>query len=331
MLGRFKRYRENPLDVDAIIIDETSMVDMVLMNQFLQAVPAWACVILVGDTDQLPSVGAGAVLNDLIESQMLKVVRLKQIFRQSQESYIIRAAHAVNCGDEPESAPPGNGDFYFIEANEPETIIDKITTMIRERIPAKFGLDPLNDIQILCPMNKNLLGTTSLNQRLQEVLNPPGPGRKEVTRAGWTYRVGDKVIQTENDYQKEIFNGDVGRIVDQELVVDFEGRLVKYDFTEIDELSPAYAVTIHKSQGSEYPAVIVPVHTQHFIMLQRNLLYTAITRGRKLTALVGSRKALRMAVQRLDTQTRFSMLRWRLMADGKPLHPRRNAHETADS
>jgi exodeoxyribonuclease V alpha subunit len=315
-VGHFKRHREHPLDVDLLVMDEASMVDIVLMNQLLRAVPPWACLVLVGDVDQLPSVGPGSVLADLIASKAVKVVRLTEIFRQAGQSHIVRAAHAVNHGEEPQSAPDGSGDFYFIEAETPATILERIIYLVRERIPARFGLDPLKDVQVLTPMNKSELGVRNLNQRLQEVLNPNHSG-KQVERFGWAFRVGDKVLQTQNNYNKEVFNGDIGRIVDidateQEVLVEFEGRRVPYDFSELDELSLAFATSIHKSQGSEYPAVIVPLHTQHFVLLQRNLLYTAITRGKKLVVLVGSRKALWLAVQRHDTVRRFSMLRWRL-------------------
>jgi exodeoxyribonuclease V alpha subunit len=315
-MGAFRRNREEPLDIDLLVMDEASMVDIVLMNQLLRAVPPWACVVLVGDVDQLPSVGAGSVLADLIASKVVKVVRLTEIFRQAGQSHIVRAAHAVNHGEEPQSAPDGSGDFYFIEAESPATILERIIYLVRERIPARFGLDPLRDVQVLTPMNKSELGVRNLNQRLQEVLNPNHSG-KQVERFGWSFRVGDKVLQTQNNYTKEVFNGDIGRVLEidsteQEVLVEFEGRRVPYDFSELDELSLAFATSIHKSQGSEYPAVIVPLHTQHFVLLQRNLLYTAITRGKKLVVLVGSRKALWLAVQRQDTTRRFSMLRWRL-------------------
>jgi exodeoxyribonuclease V alpha subunit len=318
-IGRFKRDRENPLEVDLLVVDEASMVDVVLMNQLLRAVPPWCCVVFVGDVDQLPSVGAGTVLRDLIESKVVRVVRLTHIFRQAGASYIIRAAHAINSGQEPESAPDASGDFFFVEADTPEQITDRLISLVKDRIPARFGLDPLRDIQVLSPMNKSELGVNALNQRLQEVLNPAPPNVKQVERFGRTFRVGDKVIQVQNDYQKDVFNGDIGRVaaiepVDQELTVDYDGRLVTYDFNELDELSLAFTCTIHKAQGSEYPAVVIPLHTQHFVMLQRNLLYTGVTRGKKLVALVGSRKALYIAVQKQDTAFRYSMLRQRLQA-----------------
>ena len=323
-LGGFKRDRDNRLDHDLLVVDEASMVDVVLMNQLLRAVPDRACVVFVGDVDQLPSVGPGLVLSDLIASGVVPVVRLTEIFRQAGQSWIVRAAHQVNQGRLPETAPAGTGDFYFIEVSEPATVVERIITMVRERIPARYGLDPFRDIQVLTPMNRSELGTQALNTRLQGVLNPPGdkPG---VERFGWTFRVGDKVLQTQNNYQKEVFNGDIGRVVDvneteREVVVEFEGRPVLYDFGELDELMLAYSLSIHKAQGSEYPAVVIPLHTQHFMMLQRNLLYTGITRGKKLVVLVGSRRALEMAVQRQDTAARCSALRRRLReeCDGEP-------------
>ncbi len=316
-IGTFRKGRENPLDLDLLVVDEVSMVDVVLMNQLLRAVPPWACVVLVGDMDQLPSVGAGSVLADLIESGVVPVARLTEIHRQAGASWIVRAAHAVNRGEEPESAPPGQGDFYFIEANDPQTIIARIIQMVKERIPAKFGLDPLRDVQVLTPQVKTELGVLSLNRELQAALNPGRPGIAETKKFDTTFRVGDKVMQMQNNYQREVFNGDIGRVigiddVDQVLIADFEGRAVEYDFADLDELQLAYACSIHKSQGSEYPAVVIPVHTQHYVMLQRNLLYTGITRGRRLVALVGSRRALWRAVTNAETKLRHSLLKWRL-------------------
>jgi len=315
-LGGFRRDRENRLDCDLLVVDETSMVDVVLMNQLLRAVPDRACVVLVGDVDQLPSVGAGLVLADLIGSGVVPVARLTEIFRQAGASWIVRAAHAVNHGQMPEAAPPNGGDFYFLDVSEPATIVERIITMVRDRIPARFGLDPFRDVQVLTPRNGTELGTQALNARLQSVLNPPR-GAPEVSRFETTFREGDKVLQTQNNYQKEVFNGDIGRIVavdqaEREVVVEFDGRPVAYDLGELDELMLAYALSIHRSQGSEYAAVIIPLHTQHYMMLQRNLLYTGITRGKRLVVLVGSRKALEMAVQRQDTAFRCSALRRRL-------------------
>jgi exodeoxyribonuclease V alpha subunit len=266
--------------------------------------------------DQLPSVGPGTVLGDVIASGVVPVVRLTEIFRQAGQSWIVRAAHAVNAGELPSSAPAGHGDFYVIEAETPDLILDRIVQMVRERIPARFGLDPLRDVQVLTPMNRSELGVRNLNARLQEVLNPPR-GQAEVQRFGWTFRVGDKVLQTVNNYQREVFNGDIGRIAridpdEQVLIVEFDGRPVTYEFGELDELTLAYATSIHKAQGSEYPAVVMPLHTQHFLMLQRNLLYTGITRGKKLVVVVGSRRALARAVRQQDHARRFSLLSQRL-------------------
>ena len=315
--GAAKHDRDHPLHVDLLIVDEASMVDVTLLSYLLRAVPPSACLVLVGDVDQLPSVGPGTVLRDIIASGTVPVVRLTEIFRQAEQSGIVRAAHRVNHGQLPQSAQADHlGDFYMIEADAPPAILDRIITMIRERIPSRFGLDPFRDIQVLTPMNRSELGARNLNTVLQEVLNP-GPVDPEVARFGWTFRKGDKVLQTVNDYKKEVFNGDIGRIKsidmqEHELTVDFDGKDVIYDFGELDELSLAYAMTIHKSQGSEYPAVVIPLHTQHYMLLQRNLLYTGITRGKKLVVLVGSKKALAMAVNKQDTSRRFTALCRRL-------------------
>src|SRR5205807_1307140 len=230
-----------------------------------RAVPARACLVLVGDVDQLPSVGPGTALADVIASKAVAVVRLTEIFRQAEQSWIVRAAYHVHHGEFPESAPHAEGDFYFIEAGTPQIILERIITLVRDRIPARFQLDPIGDVQVLTPMNRSDLGARALNARLQEVLNPASGG-PEIERFGWNYRAGDKVLQTVNNYDKEVFNGDIGRVqtidaVDQELAVDYDGRLVTYDFGELDELALAYALTIHKAQGSEYPAVILPLHT----------------------------------------------------------------------
>jgi exodeoxyribonuclease V alpha subunit len=319
-LGGFKRDRDRPLEVDLLVVDEVSMVDIVLMNQFIRAVPPWACLVLVGDVDQLPSVGPGTVLADIISSKAVPVVRLTEIFRQAGQSWIVRAAHRVNQGESPESAPAGQGDFYFVEANTPDDVLDKIIAMVRDRIPTKFGLDPFRDVQVLAPMNRSELGVRNLNTRLQEVLNPASPSKNELQRFGWTFRVGDKVLQTVNNYDKDVFNGDIGRVAgiddtEQEMTVEYEARRIDYDFGELDELALAFALSIHKSQGSEYSAVVIPLHTQHYLMLQRNLLYTGITRGKKLVVLVGSRKALAAAVGQRDTAQRYSGLCRRLQQE----------------
>ena len=315
--GEFKKNQQNPLKGDLFVLDEVSMVDVVLGHQFFRAVPANACVILVGDVDQLPSVGPGTVLGDLISSGVVPVVRLTEIFRQAAESQIITAAYAVNQGRMPNLATPeGLGDFYFIEAAEPEAIQDLIVRLVKERIPARFGFKPKTDIQVLTPMNRAVLGARNLNQVLQAALNPGDDG-PEIQRFGWTFCIGDRVIQTENDYNRDVFNGDLGVIekinrIDQTTVVNFEGRQVEYDFGDLDELALAYVLSIHKSQGSEFPCVVIPIHTQHYMMLQRNLLYTAVTRGKKLVVLVGTKKALGMAVRRQDTARRYTALRKRL-------------------
>ncbi len=317
--GEFKRNQRNPLVGDVFILDEVSMVDVVLGHQFLRAVPSQACVILVGDVDQLPSVGPGSVLADLISSDTVPVVRLSEIFRQASESQIITAAYAINQGQMLSlTASESLSDFYFIEANEPEKIQDVVVKLVKERIPARFGFDPKTDIQVLTPMNRSLLGARNLNQVLQAAINP-SDGEPEVERYGWTFRIGDRVIQTENDYDRDVFNGDLGVIekinrIDQEMVVNFEGRSVEYDFGDLDELSLAYVLSIHKSQGSEFPCVVIPLHTQHFLMLQRNLLYTAVTRGKRLVILVGSKRALSLAIQRADVGQRHTALRARLQA-----------------
>jgi exodeoxyribonuclease V alpha subunit len=293
------------------------MIDVSLMYHLLRAIPANACLLLVGDVDQLPSVGPGTVLRDIIAARAVPVARLTEIFRQAENSGIVRAAHAVHQGLMPESATVDcPGDFYYIEAEDPETILARMLKAICERIPQRFGFDPLRDIQVLSPMQKAELGVRALNARLQEVLNPPSAG-PQVERFGWTFRLGDKVLQTVNNYEKDVFNGDIGRIVslneeEQEATVDFDGREVLYEYEGLEELALAYALTIHKSQGSEYPAVVIALHPQHYMLLQRNLLYTAITRGKKLVVVVGNRRALKLAVARHDTAKRYTGLRWRL-------------------
>ena len=315
--GDFKRNQKHPLSGNLFVLDETSMVDVVLGYQFLRAVPSEACVILVGDVDQLPSVGPGSVLADLIAANVVPVVRLTEIFRQAAQSQIITAAYAVNHGRMP---PLSNSealtDFYFVEADEPEAIQDLLVRLVKERIPTRFGFDPKADIQVLAPMNRSLLGARNLNQVLQAAINPGDDG-PEVQRFGWAFRIGDRVIQTENNYNRDVFNGDLGVVekinrIEQVMHVNFEGRTVEYDFGDLDELSLAYVLSIHKSQGSEFPCVVIPLHTQHYLMLQKNLLYTAITRGKKLVVLVGTKKALAIAVQRGDTRQRHTTLKKRL-------------------
>ncbi|WP_211109370.1 SF1B family DNA helicase RecD2 [Azospirillum tabaci] len=310
--GGFKRDETNPLDCDLLVVDETSMVDVPLMNALLRAVPGRAALLLVGDVDQLPSVGPGQVLGDVIASGAVPVVRLTEIFRQAATSRIIVNAHRINAGQMPETPKAGeDSDFYFVEAATPEAGVAKLIEMVRDRIPRRFGADPVRDVQILCPMNRGGLGARSLNIELQKVLNPPGESRVE--RFGWTFGPGDKVMQVENNYDKEVYNGDLGIVsaVDPEegtLTATFDGRPVAYDFGELDEIVLAYATTIHKSQGSEYPVVIIPVVTQHYTMLHRNLIYTGVTRGKRLVIMLGQRRALAMAVRGTQGRRRWTKL-----------------------
>lgn len=314
----FKRDDENPLDADLIIIDEVSMVDTLLMYHFLKAVPQRATLILVGDIDQLPSVGPGNVLKDIIDSAIVHVVRLNEIFRQSERSMIIVNAHRVNRGEMPggESGPEHINDFYFTAIEEPEKVLEEIVNLCKNVIPAKFGFDSMNDIQVLAPMHRGIIGVTNLNASLQKELNSC---TDEITRAGKLFKVGDKVLQTRNNYDKDVYNGDIGRIrtIDkelQELKIDYDGKIVSYDYTDLDEIVLAYAISVHKSQGSEYPVVIIPVLTQHYLLLQRNLLYTGITRGKKLVILVGTKKALAIAVKNNKQQQRYTLLKERLLS-----------------
>ena len=311
--GGFKRNEENPLDCDLLVIDETSMVDVLLMQALLKAIPDNAALLIVGDIDQLPSVGPGQVLADVIASGSVPVVRLTEVFRQAAQSKIIASAHRINQGSMPDLArPEGDSDFYFVQADDPETAVPRIIELVKTRIPQRFGLDPIRDIQVLCPMNRGGAGARSLNIELQAALNPAGD--RKVERFGWTFAPGDKVMQIENDYDKEVYNGDIGYIDDVdpdagELTTSFDGRAVVYGFGELDALVPAYAATIHKSQGSEYPAVVIPVMTQHYAMLQRNLLYTGVTRGKRLVVLVGQRKAVAIAVRNVSGRRRWSKLK----------------------
>jgi exodeoxyribonuclease V alpha subunit len=314
--GGFKRGPELPLECDLLVIDETSMVDVPLMAQLLKAVPDKSALIIVGDVDQLPSVGPGQVLADVIASGSVPVTRLTEIFRQAARSRIITNAHRVNRGDMPDITVPADGetDFYFVEAAEPEDAAAKIVELVKNRIPRRFGFDPIRDIQVLCPMQRGGVGARSLNVDLQKALNPGGSGQVSVERFGYAYRAGDKVMQTENDYDREVFNGDIGFVTNldgdcNEMEIDFDGRRVTYGYGELDEVMLCYATTIHKSQGSEYPAVVIPIMTQHYMMLERNLLYTGITRGARLVVLVGQKKAVAMAVQGNRDRRRWSKLR----------------------
>ena len=310
--GGFKRNVEHPLECDLLVVDETSMVDVLLMHALLKAVPGRAALLVVGDIDQLPSVGPGQILADIITSGAVPVVRLTEVFRQAAQSRIITSAHRINHGSMPDlGKPAGDSDFYFVQADDPDTAMRRIIDLVKTRIPQRFGLDPIRDIQVLCPMNRGGVGARSLNIALQRALNPAG--ERKVERFGWTFAPGDKVMQIENDYDKDVYNGDIGHIDDvdleaAELAVRFDGRVVRYGFGELDTLVPAYAVTIHKSQGSEYPAVVIPVMTQHYTMLQRNLLYTGVTRGKKLVVLVGQKKAVAIAVRNVSGRRRWSKL-----------------------
>lgn len=314
----FARNERHPLECDLLVVDEASMIDVVLMHQLLRAHPAGAGLILVGDTDQLPSVGPGTVLQDIIASGVVPVVRLTEVFRQAAESRITLAAHAINQGIMPEPGTKDQeSDFYFIERDAPEEISRTLLDLVKTRITRKFGPEMASGIQVLSPMNRGSLGVRELNAILQAELNPVREGEAVVERFGCQFRVRDKVIQTSNNYDKEVFNGDIGIVsrVDLEigiLKVKFDQREVEYLFGELDELALAYAITIHKSQGSEFPVVIIPVASQHYVMLQRNLIYTALTRGRKLVVMIGQRKALGMAVRNVNPQRRYSALLPRL-------------------
>ncbi|CAO4178699.1 SF1B family DNA helicase RecD2 [Methylorubrum populi] len=311
--GGFQRGEDTPLDCDLLIIDETSMVDVPLMNAVLKAVPERAGLILVGDVDQLPSVGPGQVLADLIASGRLPVARLTEIFRQAAESRIVVNAHSINTGRMPAGAPKGEeSDFYLVEIDEAEEGVDTLVELVTRRIPRRFGLDPIRDIQVLTPMIRGSLGSRNLNNALQRELNPSPP--VEVERFGWRFAPGDRVMETRNDYDRDVFNGDLGTISaidpdEEALTVDFDGRPVVYPFGELDTLVPAFAKTIHKAQGSEYPAVVIPVVTQHRTMLARNLLYTGVTRGRRLVVLVGQRRAIQMAIREGASRRRWTKLR----------------------
>ncbi len=312
----FGRNESNAIDADLIIIDESSMLDLVLAYNLLKAIGSDSHLLLVGDIDQLPSVGAGDVLRDLIESGVAAVVRLETIFRQAANSLIIRNAHRINQGLMPESQPDAQDFFLFIKEDPAETA-DLLVDIVAKRLPHKFGFDPIDDVQVLAPMYNGLAGVTRLNTLLQEALNPPGGRKVERRIGGRTFRVGDKVMQTINNYDKSVYNGDIGRVtaidvIEQTLTVAIDGAPVVYSFLEADELIHAFAVSVHKSQGSEYPCVVIPVVVQHYMMLQRNLLYTAVTRARKLAILVGTRRAIQIAVRTNPVANRHTALDWRL-------------------
>lgn len=310
--GGFRRGPDAPLDCDMLVVDETSMVDVPLMHALLRALPDRAALLLVGDIDQLPSVGPGQVLADAIGSGALPVARLTEVFRQAASSRIVTNAHRINRGLMPDLArPQGDSDFYFVAAEDGEQAAQRIVELVAARIPRRFGLDPIRDIQVLCPMARGAAGARALNAVLQAALNPAAAPRVE--RFGWRFAPGDKVMQIENDYDREVQNGDIGIVatVDPdagELAIRFEGRLVVYGFGELDAVVPAYAATIHKSQGSEYPAVVIPLTTQHYTMLQRNLLYTGLTRGKRLVVLVGQKRAIAIAVRNAASRRRWTLL-----------------------
>lgn len=321
--GGFERDFENPLEIDAIVVDEISMVDVFLMNSLLRAVPVSASIVLVGDTDQLPSVGPGSVLRDVILSGVVATVRLDQVFRQAQSSRIVMSAHEINSGEVPDLRHSRDSDFFFLESNSPEDVSNTIADLCAQRLPGSYSLDPIDDIQVLSPMYRGETGANALNERLQDRLNGTG---QELIRGGLRLRRGDKVMQIRNNYNRDVFNGDIGRIreirqTDQEVAIDFGGRTVPYDFSDLDEIVLAYAISVHKSQGSEFRAIVMPVTTQHYVMLQRNLIYTAITRARELVVMVGSRKAMAMAVKNNAVAERFTTLDTRLSARLSPEVP----------
>ncbi len=316
--GGFVHDDRNPLKGDIFIVDEASMIDQVLAQQFLQAIPQRAAVIFVGDADQLPSVGPGRVLCDIIASKVVPSINLTEIFRQAAESRIVTGAHRINQGQLPEFPEAGDksSDLYFVESEETARALAIIQKMVSESIPKRLGFNPIDDIQILTPMQKGELGAKNLNVVMQALLNPRG---NQVERFGVIFREGDRVMQTENDYDKEVFNGDLGRIIsvdemNGDVVVKIDEQKVSYQFRELDELRHAYAMTIHKSQGSEYPCVIIPMHTQHYVLLQRSLLYTAVTRAKKFAVLVGTQKALGLAVSRAESRQRVTTLKERLQS-----------------
>ena len=314
--GGFQKNEESPLDCDLLIVDEASMIDTLLMHHLLKAIPVTATFVMVGDVNQLPSVGAGSVLKDIIDSDIAPVVQLNEIFRQAKESSIIVNAHKINEGIIPDlkSTQEKLDDFYFIEQEEPEKALNMIVNLVRERIPKRFGFDSVNDIQVLTPMHRGIVGAGNLNVELQKALNP---GEDGVLRGGRLFRVSDKVMQIVNNYDKEVYNGDIGRIASideeaKEVTVIVDGRNIVYDYSDLDEIVHAYAVSIHKSQGSEYPAVVIPILTQHYVLLQRNLLYTGVTRGKKLVVIVGTKKAMAIAVKNNKTEKRYTLLKQRL-------------------
>jgi len=315
--GGFQRNEDYPLDCDLLIVDEASMIDTLLMHHLLKAIPVTATFIMVGDVNQLPSVGAGNVLKDIIDSGIAPVVQLNEIFRQAKESSIIVNAHKINEGLMPDMKSKRDklDDFYFIEQEDPQKVLELIISLVKQRIPKRFGYGSANDIQVLTPMHRGIVGAANLNTEIQKALNP---GEDGVLRGGRLFRVNDKVMQIVNNYDKEVYNGDIGRIASideeaKEVKVIIDEREIIYDYSDLDELVHAYAISVHKSQGSEYPAVVIPILTQHYVLLQRNLLYTGVTRGRKLVVIVGTKKALAIAVKNNKTEKRYTLLKQRLI------------------
>jgi exodeoxyribonuclease V alpha subunit len=309
--GRFRRGRENPLEADLVVVDEVSMVDVLLARSLLEAIPPRAGLLLVGDADQLPSVGPGQVLRDLLESGAVPSVRLTEVFRQAAESRIVVGAHRIREGRLPDLTNPPGTDLYFFDAKEPEDAARRVVEVVSERIPRRFGLDPRRDVQVLVPVHRGPLGARALNEALGRALNPDAAPR--VARFGQELAPGDRVLQTENDYDREVYNGDLGLVTavdpgEGALRVSFEGREVTYGFDDLDTLQLAWATTIHKSQGSEYPAVVIPLAMTHYAMLERNLLYTAVTRGKRLVVLVGDRRAVAVAAKRSSAGRRVTRL-----------------------
>lgn len=320
--GGFHRGTKHPLETNLVVVDEFSMVDVSLMASLCRALHPQGALILVGDPDQLPSVGAGTILADLLASEIIPSVRLTEIFRQAETSHIVRAAYEIRHGRLPATTNEKGADFVFLPREDPQEIADLVLRLVRDEIPGRLGLNPLRDVQVLAPMHRGNLGIRELNAALQAKLNPPRADRPEIERFGEKFRVRDKVLQSRNNYDKEVFNGDIGCIVEinpdeRQAVIDFEGRRVTYDFGELDELEPAYAISIHKSQGSEFPVVVIPLAMQHFLLLQRNLLYTGITRGRRLVVVVGQQKALATAVRQNNTRQRYGGLSMRLAPQGE--------------
>jgi exodeoxyribonuclease V alpha subunit len=316
---QFRFNEEHPLEAQALGVDETSLLDLFLAHSLVKAIPSDAQVLFVGDVDQLPSVGPGMVLRDLIESKRVPVVRLTEVFRQAAESHIVTNAHRINAGQFPRLTPTtrfAESDCLWLEAPEPALGAEAVRHLVSEFLPT-HGIDPARQVQVLCPTTRGEVGTRQLNMLLQQVLNPPKPGNVELARGGSTLRVGDRVIQQVNDYQREVFNGDVGTITsidleEQEVVVQFTERAVTYDYADLSELTLAWAVTVHKSQGSEYPVVVLPLFMQHYVLLSRNLLYTGLTRAKQLAILVGPTKAIGFSIKRVTDRQRYTALADRL-------------------